>query len=109
MKFTRHQVYSRFSRIWTTETTDLTVYFSNDKIGRELDIDPLKPKSYKEFDVAPTIYITVPLKKSDDDEKNLNELIASLKRKDKLKHGSFAMSYIDEKGAILDDEWHKDF
>lgn len=91
------------------ETTDLIVYFSNDNIGRELAIDPLKPKSYKEFDVAPSIYITVPRKKSDNDEKILNELIASLKSEGKLKHGSFAMSYIDEKGAILDDEWHKDF
>lgn len=91
------------------ETTDFFVYFTNDTIGRELDIDPLKPKSYKEFDVAPIIRITVPRKKSDDDEKILKELIASLKSEDKLKHGSFAMSYIDEKGVILDDEWHKDF
>ena len=91
------------------ETTDFFVYFTNDNIGRELDIDPLKPKSYKEFDVAPIIRITVHRKKSDDDEKILNELIASLKSEDKLKHGSFAMSYIDEKGVILDDEWHKDF
>ncbi|WP_240746257.1 hypothetical protein [Lysinibacillus sp. S2017] len=72
-------------------------------------IDPLKPKSYKEFDVAPIIRITVPRKKSADDEKILNELIASLKSEDKLKHGTFAMDYIDEKGVILDDEWHKDF
>ena len=91
------------------ETTDFFVYFTNDNIGRELDIDPLKPKSYKEFDVAPIIRITVPRKKSDDDEKILNELIASLKSEDKLNRGSFAMSYIDEKGVILDDEWHKDF
>lgn len=91
------------------ETTDFFVYFTNDNIGRELDIDPLKPKSYKEFDVAPIIRITVHRKKSDDDEKILNELIASLKSEDKLKHGLFAMSYIDEKGVILDDEWHKDF
>ena len=91
------------------ETTDFFVYFTNDNIGRELDIDPLKPKSYKESEVAPFILITVPRKKSDDDEKILNELIASLKSEDKLKHGLFAMSYIDEKGVILDDEWHKDF
>ncbi|WP_277585683.1 hypothetical protein [Psychrobacillus antarcticus] len=91
------------------ETTDFVVYFTNDNIGRELDIDPLKPKSYKEFDVEPIIRITVPRKKSDDDEKILNELIASLKSEDKLKHGSIAMSYNDEKGVILDDEWHKDF
>ena len=91
------------------ETTDFFVYFTNDNIGRELDIDPLNPKSYKEFDVAPIIRITVNRKKSDDDEKILNEFIASLKSEDKLQHGSFAMSYIDEKGVILDDGWNKDF
>ena len=91
------------------ETTDFLVHFASDNIGLESDIDPLKPKSYTESDVAPIILITVPRKKSDDDEKILNELIASLKSEDKLKHGSFAMSYIDEKGVILDDEWHKDF
>ena len=84
------------------ETTDFFVYFTTGNIG-------LKPKGYKESDVAPFILITVPRKKSDDDEKILNELIASLKSEDKLKHGLIAMSYIDEKGVILDDEWHKDF
>ena len=84
------------------ETTDFFVNFTTGNIG-------LKPKGYKESDVAPFILITVPRKKSDDDEKILNELIASLKSEDKLKHGLFAMSYIDEKGVILDDEWHKDF
>ena len=84
------------------ETTDFFVYFTTGNIG-------LKPKGYKESDVAPFILITVPRKKSDDDEKILNELIASLKSEDKLKHGLFAISYIDEKGVILDDEWHKDF
>ncbi len=89
------------------ETTDFFVYFATDNV--ELDIDPLKPKIYKESEVAPFIRITVPRKKSDDDVKILNELIASLKSEDKLKQGSFAMSYIDEKGVILDHEWHKDF
>lgn len=91
------------------ETSDFFVFFTNDTIGQELSIDPLNPKSYKEFDVAPIIRITVTRKKSEDDEKILNEFIAFLKSEDKLQHGSIAMSYIDEKGVILDDEWNKDF
>lgn len=91
------------------ETTDFFVFFTNDHIGQELGIDPLNPKSYKEFDVAPIIRITVPRKKSEEDEKILNEFIAFLKSENKLQHGSFAMSYIDKKGVILDDEWNKDF
>ncbi len=91
------------------ETSDFFVFFTNDTIGQELGIDPLNPKSYKEFDVAPIIRITVTRKKSEDDEKILHEFIAFLKSEDKLQHGSIAMSYIDEKGVILDDEWNKDF
>lgn len=91
------------------ETTDFFVYIANVNIGREFGIDPLNPKSYKEFDIAPTIRITVPREKSDDDEKILNEFIAFLKSEAILQHGSVAMDYIDEKGVILDEEWHKDF
>ncbi|MCL1702663.1 hypothetical protein [Lysinibacillus sp. Bpr_S20] len=91
------------------ETSDFFVFFTNDTIGQELGIDPLNPKSYKEFDVAPIIRITVTRKKSEDDEKILNEFIAFLNSEDKLQHGSIAMNYIDEKGVILDDEWNKDF
>lgn len=81
----------------------------NDTIRQELGIDPLNPKSYKEFDVAPVIRIIVTRKKSKDDEKILNEFIVFLKNEAKLQQGSIAMSYIDEKGVILDDEWRKDF
>ena len=84
------------------ETTDFFVYITNVTIGRELGIDPLHPKSFKEFDIAPTIHITVPREKSDDDEKILNEFIAFLKSEAILQHGTFAMNYIDEKGVILD-------
>lgn len=91
------------------ETTDFFVFFTNDNIGQELGIAPLNPKSYKDFDVAPIIRITVTRKKSENDEKIINEFIAFLKSEDKLQHGSLAMSYIDEKGVILDDEWNKNF
>jgi hypothetical protein len=90
------------------ETTAVHVYF-DDKIGKELGIDPVNPRSYKEFDVTPTIRITVPREKSDGDEKILNEFISFLKHEDKLQHGSVIMEYIAENGAILDDEWGKEF
>ena len=90
------------------ETTDFYVYFMT-KYGNELGIDPVNPRSYKEFDVAPTIRITVPRKKSDEDEKILNEFISFLKSEDKLQHGSVIMGYIAENGVILDDEWGKEF
>ena len=91
------------------KTTDFHVFITKDKIGQELGIDPVKPKSYKEFDIAPTIRITVHRKRSDGDEKILNEFISFLKSEDKLQHGSVIMEYIDENGVILDDEWGKEF
>ncbi|MDQ0216783.1 hypothetical protein J2S13_003269 [Oikeobacillus pervagus] len=54
--------------------SELYVFF-DDKVGKELGIDPVNPKSYKEFHVSPTIRITVPRKRSEGDEIVLNEFI----------------------------------
>ncbi len=85
------------------------VFFTNDKIGQELGVSPVNPRSFKEFDVAPTIRITVPRKRSDGDERILNEFISFLKSEDKLQHGTAFLEYIAENGEILDDEWGKEF
>ncbi len=91
------------------ETTDFHVFFNNETIGNELGIDPINPKSYTEFDVAPTIRITVPRKRSNEDDKTVNELVSFLQGEDKLQSGSVIMDYIAENGVILDDEWSKEF
>lgn len=90
------------------DSTDLFVFF-DDKIGQEFNIDPAHPGSYKKYDVSPAIRISVPRKKSGSDEKNIDELITFLKNEVKLQNGSVIMEYIAEKGAILDDEWGKEF
>ncbi|WP_075980138.1 hypothetical protein [Bacillus massilinigeriensis] len=91
------------------ETTDFFVFFLDENIGQELGIDPLNPRSYKEFDISPTIRITVPRKRSEKDEKIVSEFIYNLKSEDKLQHGSVVMEFIAENGVILDDEWSKEF
>ena len=91
------------------ETTDFHVFFNNETIGNELGIDPINPKSYTEFDVAPTIRITVPRKRSKEDDKTVSELVSFLQGEDKLQSGSVIMDYIAENGVILDDEWGKEF
>ena len=91
------------------EMTDFFVFFTNEKIGQEFSIDPINPRSYKEFDVSLTIRIRVPRTRSEWDEKILNELISFLKSEVKLQNGSVIMEYIDENGVILDDEWGKNF
>jgi len=91
------------------KTTDVYVFFINEKIGQELGIEPGNPRSYKEFDVAPTIRIAVPRKRNVKDEKILNEFISFLKSEAKLQHGTVIIEYITEKGEIIDDEWGKEF
>ncbi|WP_338450026.1 hypothetical protein R4Z09_28460 [Niallia oryzisoli] len=88
---------------------DFFVFFINENIGQELGIDPLHLRSYKEFEIAPTIRITVPRERTEEDERILNEFISYLKSEDILRHGSVIIEYIDENGVILDDEWGKEF
>ncbi|MFK9090807.1 hypothetical protein [Bacillus salipaludis] len=91
------------------EKADFYVYF-DDKIGRDLGIDPAQSGSYKEFNVTPTIRITLPRKKSDGDEILFNEFISILKNEGKPQHGSVNVAYIAENGVILEDhEWSKKF
>ncbi|QDQ02312.1 hypothetical protein FOH38_18515 [Lysinibacillus fusiformis] len=90
-------------------STDVNVYY-DDKIGRDLAIDPTNPKSYKAFNVAPTIRMTIPRKKRDEDEKHFNEFISFLKSEDKLQQGFVIVGYVAENGEILEDnEWSKKF
>ena len=65
------------------EKTNFFVYF-DDKLGNELGIDWTDPRSYKEFNVSPTIRITIPRNKSDEDERLFDEFISFLKNEDKL-------------------------
>lgn len=91
------------------ETTDFYVYY-NDEIGKELGIDSANPGSYKKFNASPTIRITIPRKKSDEDEKLSNEFISFLKKEDKLQQGTVIVSYVAENGVILEEnEWSKEF
>ncbi|MCK2004893.1 hypothetical protein MZM54_26285 [[Brevibacterium] frigoritolerans] len=79
-------------------------------IGKEMNIDPNKPASYKDYDVSPTIRISISRKKQDTDEDRFNEMINSLKKDKVLEHGNMIVEYISSKGVPLeDDEWHKKF
>lgn len=92
-----------------SETTNFFVSIINEKIGQELSIDPLNPRSYKEFDIKPAIRITIPRKKNDEDEMMLDKFISFLKNENISQQGSVYLEYIAENGVILDDEWGKEF
>ena len=75
-----------------------------------MGIDWTDPRSYKDFKVAPTIRITLPRKKSDEDERLFDEFISFLKSEDRLQQGTFIVGYVAENGEILEDnEWSKEF
>lgn len=79
-------------------------------IGKELKIDPNKPASYKDYEVSPTIRITLSRKKQDADEDRITEIINALKKDGVLKHGNMIVEYISTNGVPLDDEeWSKSF
>lgn len=91
------------------ETTDFSVYYG-DTIGQELGIDSVNPGSYKDFNVATNIRITIPRKKSGEDEKLFNEFISFLKSEIKLQQGIVIVGYVAENGVWLeDDEWSREF
>ncbi|KKK39097.1 hypothetical protein WQ57_04750 [Mesobacillus campisalis] len=89
------------------EPTDLFVFFTNENI--EFNKDSINPGSYKESKATATIRISISRKRSDEDDKNLNEVISFLKTEVKLKTGSVMIEYITENGEILDDEWEREF
>ncbi|MCP3764836.1 hypothetical protein NLX67_21180 [Domibacillus sp. A3M-37] len=91
------------------DSTDFFVFY-DDRIGDKLGIDPVHPESYKDFNAAPTIRITIPRKKNDGDEELFNSFISYLKNEDKLQQGFVAVEYIAKSGEILEEEeWSKEF
>ncbi|MBT2647965.1 hypothetical protein J7E52_14915 [Bacillus sp. ISL-34] len=79
-------------------------------IGKELKIDPNKPASYKDYEVSPTIRITITRKKQDADEDRFTEIINALKKDSVLKHGNMIVEYISSNGVPLEDEeWSEKF
>lgn len=86
------------------------VVLYEDQIGKELAIDPNKPVSYKEYNVAPTIRLTIPRKKIGTDNDTFTEIINSIKSDGVLAHGTFIVEYISTEGVPLeDDEWREIF
>ncbi len=89
--------------------TNFFVYF-DDELGNELGIDWTDPRSYKEFNVSPTIRITIPRNRSDEDERLFDEFISFLKSEDKLQEGTVIVEYVTENGEkIEENEWSKEF
>lgn len=82
----------------------------DERIGKELKIDPNKAASYKDYEVAPTIRITLSRKKQDADEDRFTEIITALKKDRVLKNGNMIVEYISTNGVLLEDEeWSKSF
>lgn len=89
--------------------TELHV-FIDDEIGKDLNIDPLNPGSYKDNNLDPVIRLTLPRESDDQDEKLFTDFIAYLKNEEILQQGKLIVSYVAKTGEILEDyEWSKEF
>lgn len=87
----------------------LVVLF-DDQIGKELAIEPNKSVSYKDYDVSPTVRLTIPRKKVNTDDNTFSEIIHSIHTDGVLAHGTFIVEYINTEGVPLeDDEWREIF
>ncbi|MFF2456840.1 hypothetical protein [Peribacillus simplex] len=75
-----------------------------------MKIDPNKPASYKDYEVSPTIRITLSRKKQDADDGRFTKIIKALIKDGILKHGNMIVEYISANGVPLEDEeWSKKF
>ncbi len=91
------------------EKAEYFVMFS-DTIGVDLGIDPLNVGSYRDYDANAMIHITLPRKKSENDDTLFNHFVSYMENNDLLHSGTVFVGYVAENGVILEEEgWSKDF
>ncbi|RAK23064.1 hypothetical protein B0I26_10115 [Anoxybacillus vitaminiphilus] len=79
------------------------------RTGITYNVNPNKPSSYKEYDAAPFIQISIPREPDKKDEEIFNEIVSFIQKDAGLKHGTVSMNYV-KKGVPIDDkEWRKTF
>ncbi|MGM9926886.1 MAG: hypothetical protein ACI35P_02955 [Bacillus sp. (in: firmicutes)] len=86
---------------------EVGVYFDEDEV-KQLQIDPNFPGNYTNYDVAPTIRITIPRSKLETDEGQFHELISLFQEK-VVAHGTLVVHYSDMGVPLEEDEWSKSF
>ncbi|MBA2871547.1 hypothetical protein HNQ85_001817 [Anoxybacillus calidus] len=81
----------------------------DERTGITYHVNPNKPSSYKEYDAAPFIQISIPREPDKKDEEIFNEIVSFIQKDAGLKHGTVSMNYV-KKGVPIDDkEWRETF
>jgi hypothetical protein len=81
----------------------------NERTGITYNVNPNKPSSYKEYDAAPFIQISIPREPDKNDEEIFKEIVSFIQKDAGLKHGTVSMNYV-KKGVPIDDkEWRETF
>jgi len=87
---------------------EISVLF-DDRIGKELDVDPNNPVSYAELGASPDIIIiTIPRKKQANDDAIFNEIIQSIQGEG-IVHGNIRFEYIDLGVPLEEEPWERSF
>ncbi|MBU9673366.1 hypothetical protein KQ939_00600 [Planococcus sp. CP5-4] len=91
------------------ESAVVYVYI-DDEIGVALNVDPLNPGSFKNYNLEPTVRLDIPRKRLEGDEERFTDFISYLTIEEILQHGQLIVSYVAETGEILEDkEWIWEF
>jgi hypothetical protein len=81
----------------------------DERTGITYNVNPNKPSSYKEYDAAPFIQISIPREPDKNDEEIFKEIVSFIQKDAGLKHGTVSMNYV-KKGVPIDDkEWRETF
>lgn len=90
------------------ESAVVYVYI-DDEIGTALNVDPLNPGSFKNYNLEPTVRLDIPRERMEGDEELFTDFISYLTNEDILQHGQLIVSYVAETGEILEDkEWSRE-
>jgi hypothetical protein len=81
----------------------------DERTGITYNVNPNKPSSYKEYDAAPVIQISIPREPGKNDKEIFNEIVSFIQNDSGLKHGTISMKYV-KKGVPIDDKaWRETF
>ncbi|WP_235356931.1 hypothetical protein [Bacillus alveayuensis] len=81
----------------------------DERTGITYNVNPNKPSSYKKYDAAPFIQISIPREPDKNDKEIFKEIVSFIQKDAGLKHGTVSMNYV-KKGVPIDDkEWRETF
>ncbi|WP_042347705.1 hypothetical protein [Bacillus massiliigorillae] len=90
------------------DNIEINAYLEEEFV-KALKLNPNHPNNYTDFELSPTIRITIPRHQEKKDEALINEVIQSAQAYNILKHGTFIIDYSDGGVPLEENELRRDF